>query len=86
MTRSELKVIGVTLGAPPYWPCRQVRAIVAAESRAAAARAFGVSSRYLRDWGTETFNEEERTVALAHPGVALQRPLDHHGAGGWERK
>ncbi len=54
----------------------QVRAIVAAKSRAAAARAFNVPDSYLRNYGSETGNKVELETALAAPEVAFVAPLN----------
>lgn len=59
----------------------QSRVIVAAPSRAAAARAFGVSSQWLDKWGSEFENATETPIVLAEPGVVFARALDdHHGS------
>ena len=59
---------------------RQTREIVAARSRAAAARAFGMEDRHLKDYGNVTSNAIECAVALAEPGVVFWRPLDQYKA------
>jgi hypothetical protein len=56
----------------------QSRVIVAAPSRAAAARAFGISSRYLDQWGSETDNYVETRIAEGEPGTVFVRGLDDH--------
>ncbi|MBW2672481.1 MAG: hypothetical protein JRD89_03575 [Deltaproteobacteria bacterium] len=56
----------------------QTREIVAAKSKAAAARAVGeTDARRLFNLG-ETYNAEELKQALSEPGVGFWRPLDQH--------
>lgn len=57
----------------------QVRAIVAARSRSAAARAFEVTDRFLKEYGTPTGNDGEIATALAKPGTVFIGPLDYVG-------
>lgn len=63
---------------------RQQRTIVAAPSRAAAARALGASSYAMSQWGSRTENPYEVAAALAEPGQVFWRPLDQWD-GGWRR-
>lgn len=62
----------------------QRRAIVAAQSKAAAARALGVSQYYAKSYVTETGNAEEIAQALTEPGVVFHHHIDDR-SGGWER-
>jgi hypothetical protein len=55
----------------------QVRAIVAARSRAAAAKLFQVSDSYLKNYGCETGNDIEIATALSKPGIVFLGSL--HG-------
>lgn len=66
---SELHVWGTMTFALGY----QSRTVVAARSRAAAARALDVSSAYLRDYGSITGNEAEIEIATSRPGVAFTK-------------
>ena len=62
----QIQVWGVTLfryGHPNASHHGQVRAIVLARSRAAAARAFRVTYSYLTIYGSPTGNEQEIAVA-----------------------
>jgi hypothetical protein len=77
MSRGKAPVVWGYYGFSPVPEVReQVRRIVAAPSRAAAARAFGVSSAYLRDWGSETMNAAELAAALAEPGAVFWGPMN----------
>ena len=72
MTKRDLRVWGITLfrrEAPG--PHHQTREIVAAPSRAAAGRAFGVSAGHMAKWAEETGNELELQTAIAEPGVVF---------------
>ena len=60
---------------------RQVRVIVATKSKAAAARALGVSPHFMTDYASETSNPIEVEKATASPGVPLF--CDERGDGGW---
>lgn len=76
------KVYGWTAFAPPNlnFSQRQVRAIVAAKSLAAASRASeacGLGKIY-RDFCSPTGNEQELLTALANPGLVFARDLDAH--------
>lgn len=54
----------------------QCARMVAAPSRAAAARAMGVTSNWLNTWGSEGMNAYGTAVATAEPGVVFWQPLD----------
>ena len=49
------------------------RKMVAASTRVQAATLLGVTIGSLRSYGSETQNEEERTVALSKPGVVWKK-------------
>lgn len=49
----------------------QARVIVAAPSRAAAGRAFGVGASTVREFCSETGNATEIEIANAEPGVVF---------------
>jgi hypothetical protein len=53
--------------------------IVAARSRAAAARALKVSSGHLAKYGSITGNIEEIQTAISKPGVAFERAHGFRG-------
>lgn len=76
----QLQVWGCVIVASSHWPTtvRQPRCIVAAPSRAAAARALGVTSRWLAEYGCEAGAEAEIAVALSVPGVAWCAVTDLH--------
>lgn len=63
---------------------RQDHTIVAARSRAAAARLLGISSATLLNYGSITGNEEKVAVALAEPGQVFYRSTNAWG-GDWQR-
>jgi len=69
----QLKVYGVNLNG-------HYRGIVAATSRTAAARAFGIKPYHMRDFGSETGNPEEVALALSRPGAVFQRAYGGIGA------
>ena len=54
----------------------QVRAIVAAKSRAAAGRCFQLTDSYMRDFACETGNAREIETAMKSPGTVFVAPLD----------
>lgn len=54
----------------------QVRAIVAAKSRAAAARLFDIPDSHLKNYGSETGNDYEISTAMAKPGVVFLGRMD----------
>lgn len=64
----------------------QVRAIVAARSRAAAGRAFQLTDSYLRDYGSETGNQMEIEIARREPGTVFIAPLDGTDGQKFERR
>lgn len=76
----QLQVWGAVIVANSDWPTnvRQPRCIVAAPSRAAAARALGVTSRWLAEYGSTTGNDAEIAVALSAPGVPWCAVTDLH--------
>jgi hypothetical protein len=55
---------------------RQAEVIVAAKSRAAAARAFGCSDHDLKNYGGETGNDIQITTAMAATGTVFWKPLN----------
>ena len=62
----------------------QVRAVVAAKSRAEAARLLKVTTHHLKTYGGETANDEECEVALGEVGVVFFRG-DGERKGGWQK-
>jgi hypothetical protein len=50
----------------------QVRTIVAARNQKEAAALLDISVHYLRGYWSETFNDTERGIALARPGIVFQ--------------
>lgn len=66
---AKLKVYGGLLNMSPHREKRQVRAIAAVTSQKQMAELVGVSVSQIRGWWAETFNDHEREVALASPGV-----------------
>jgi len=67
----KLRVWGVTI--------HPNRCIVATVTKKEAVAAFKVSARFLDLYGSETFNEIERSVALNRPGVVFGRPYYETG-------
>lgn len=65
-----LRVYGVNCVVPGR---PQARCIVAAQNMKVAARLFGVSLNYLREFGSETGNARERLIALMGPGRVYQQ-------------
>jgi hypothetical protein len=55
---------------------KQAELIVAAKSRAAAARAFGCSDYDLKNFGSETGNDVQIAVAMAAAGTVFYKPLN----------
>jgi hypothetical protein len=55
----------------------QVRAVVAAKNRAAAARAFKVQDRELKNYGSETGNDDAIAVAMSKPGTVFITSLNY---------
>lgn len=53
------------------------RCIVAAKSKAEAARLFKVSNYYFNGWASETWNKEEVELAKNSPGVVFSQ-LDNN--------
>ena len=74
---AELKVYGMNLFLAPSFETHRV--IVAAPSRAAAARAFGVTSSRLAKLGSVTGNAAECELALRVPGQVYAQE-DRHDA------
>ncbi len=66
---AKLKVFGSI-------PDGRNRCIVAAPSLKAAAEAMGVAYRYLRAYGSQTFNVEEVGTAMAEPGIPFARHMN----------
>lgn len=58
---------------------QQVLLLFAAPSKAAAARAFGISPRVARDFMGDTGNKRQIALALAHPGKVVVQPLNFAG-------
>lgn len=55
----------------------QMRMIVQANSRKAAAEALNVTVGFLRDYGSQSWNPTELQAVQEHPpGTVLARPLD----------
>lgn len=71
----KLKVYGVLLWVHDCPPApngsKQARCIVAAPSKAAAARALNCTIGHLNTYGSVTGNEYEIKAAMAQPGIAL---------------
>ena len=71
----KLKVYGLLMWVQECPPApngsKQARCIVAAPSKAAAARAFDTSLHHLNTYGSVTGNKHEIEAAMAQPGVAL---------------
>jgi len=59
---------------------RQTREVVAARSKAEAARLLGCSLHWLNSYGSETWNDRELVVAMASPGTVFWRPNHLSGA------
>lgn len=55
---------------------KQAVCIVAAKSRAAAARAFEVADGHLKMYGSETGNDLQILIASSSPGTLFWRPLN----------
>jgi hypothetical protein len=72
----ELQVYGWTGHRRDAGPRLQTREIVAARSRAAAARAAGYASPRQMFALMDTGNDEECAQALSEPGVVFWHPLD----------
>jgi len=68
---AALKVYGMNKTMAPTYKTHRV--IVAAPSKAAAARALGVTSSRLTKWGSVTGNANELEVALAAPGFVFMQ-------------
>jgi hypothetical protein len=66
-----MKVYGTMLLAAPGWPteCRQPRVVVAAKTKAEAARAMGITVYAFGQYGGVTGNPEEIAAAMSRPGV-----------------
>lgn len=76
----KLKVWGTAVirhRCPGCSPHGQVRAVVAARSRSAAAKAFQISDRELKNYGSPTGNEEEIRMAMSKPGTVFFRSMDY---------
>lgn len=83
----NLKVFGWTGSAPSGFDVpgrhhdrQEVRVIVAAPSRAAALRAAGLKTTgtWVRDFVSQTGNEQEIAVATAKPGAVFMGPSHRH--------
>lgn len=61
---------------------KQVRAIVAAKSRVAAARALGITDGHLKMYGSEAGNAVEIAIAGSAPGKVFYSPTGVHGVPG----
>lgn len=78
---TALKVWRVVLHIPEVRG--QAELVVAAPSRIAAARLFGCSDNELKNRGSETGNEVQRSYALAAEGIVFYKPLNDH-ADNWK--
>lgn len=67
-----MKVYGTTL----YSSGGQHRAVVAARSKAEAARAFNITPHQARGWCEITGNAREVEAATSEPGIVFWRPLN----------
>jgi hypothetical protein len=65
-----------TWGLAVLFGVHQRRVVVAAPSRAAAARALGCTSAYLAAWGCPTGNDQEIALAEAQPGTVFIHVAD----------
>lgn len=54
---------------------KQVRVIVAATTKAEAAKAAGITAGRFRDYWSETKNDQEIEIATRNPGELLDSPL-----------
>lgn len=68
----ELKTYGVNYNG-------RERRIVAAKSRAAAARLIDVSQTHMASFGSRTHNKQECKKAMSEPGVVWSQSY-HHGS------
>lgn len=66
-----MKVYGTLLLAAEWWPTesRQPRVVIAANSKAEAARALGLTLNSFNQYGSETRNTHEVAAAMIRPGV-----------------
>ena len=75
----EMKVFGSTIAwcrDDAITNCRQVRAIVAAETKAEAARLMGMSIGEFNNYASQTGNDVEVTLALSKPGQLFARSVN----------
>lgn len=63
----------------------QTREMIAAKSKAAAMREAGITASTFAHSGGEVGNDQDREIALQHPGVVFWRPLDTRPRGTWTR-
>ncbi len=56
----------------------QVHIVAAVKSRAALARATGLSLHYLTEYSTVTGNAEQIEAAMSKPGTVFWSPLNSH--------
>ena len=68
---AQLKVYGVNLDGV-------YRGVVAATSRARAAKLLGVSFGYMRGCGSQTWNNEEIEVAMREPGICYKKHMSRY--------
>lgn len=61
-----------------YWQA-QTRVIVAARSKAEAARLLGFTPGHAKNYMGATGNTRELEIALAEPGKVFWRPLNYYG-------
>lgn len=61
------------------------RRIVAARSRADAAKRMGISARELRDYGQESGNSTEIELANSDVGAVFMQPVTERADGAWYR-
>lgn len=76
------------IGAPPHPHGRrgtQVQFVVAATSQKKAAALLGCTLGFLRDYGSETGNEDDLAQALSEPGVVFWREMDDQSRGIWRK-
>lgn len=66
-----MKVYGTHLMAAEWWPteARQPRVVIAAKSKAAAARALGLTLHSFNQYGSITGNKDEIAAAMSRPGI-----------------
>lgn len=74
----KLKVYGVD------W-CGKFRRIVAARSQKEAAVLFGTTLCHFRDYGSQTFNEEEVALAMSETGAIWERTNNFRVPADWRK-